>query len=509
MDSARISEIRYESRAALDLTDKEIKDCSELFGSSYGMYDKDSPIRPGEPIRMGVRQYRERYFKPGFFVVRAMDGNRLIGHAFYIRRNYEPYGTMTWVLQLVVDRQYRRRGIASTLLRSIWGFSDDFAWGLASANPCTVRTLETATFRKCNTAYIKKNIDAIRMIGRDTTFVQEDAYLINNGISQVNTEFYADNSSYSESMECEKYLGELKPGHEWLAFTFREQKINSKKYRKHFTKMMDGYETILRDAYGRMNVLEHKWAKGTDNEVEFVKNYIPQNGKVLDLGCGIGRHAITLAKEGFVVKAVDSADVLFEQAKQENSELKNLKFENADARSFKDNTKYDAVICLFDVIGSYPKMRDNRKIIKTVYDELSENGIFILSVMNMELTEKLIKEKNRGYIRSNPNVLLKLPPSKTMQQSGAIFDGKYLALDVESRLVYRKEQFDNDNGLPAEYIIRDKRYYGNEIKKLLIRNGFSIVELRYVQAGHFDVPLKPNDSKAKEICIVCKKLEKG
>ena len=125
--------------------------------------------------------------------------------------------------------------------------------------------------------------------------------------------------------------------------------------------------------------------------------------------------------------------------------------------------------------------------------------------MNMELTETIIEENNKGYIRTKPEILMNLPPSKTMQTTGAIFDGKYLAFDKEHGLVYRKEQFDNDYGLPAEYIIRDKRYYGWEIREILEKVGFEIVDLRYVQAGHFDIPLKPTDPKAKEICIVCKK----
>ena len=172
-----------------------MKACLDLFSTSYGMYDMNSPIRPDEQIRMGVKHYREKYCKDGF-----------------------------------------------------GGFPDDFAWGLASANPCTVKTLESATFRKCNTKYINKNIDAIRIIGRDTTFVRDDAYLVGNKLFQVDTAFFADNSDYSKDMECEDYLGELQPGHEWLAFTFREQKINTEKYRKHFTRMMSGYENILRDA---------------------------------------------------------------------------------------------------------------------------------------------------------------------------------------------------------------------------------------------------------------------
>ncbi len=231
--------IRYESRVAVDLSEEEIKACADLFSTSYGMYDKASPFHPGEQIRLGVNYYRKRYCKEGFFLIRAKDGNKQVGHAWYIRRRYEPYGTITWILQLVVNREYRRQGIASTLLRSIWGFSDDFAWGLASVNPCTVKTLESATFRKCDTSFIRKNIDAIRAIGKDTTFVKDDAYVIREGISQVNTAFYADNSDYAKGQGCADYLGELRKGHEWLAFTFKEQRINSEKYRKHFTKTMN------------------------------------------------------------------------------------------------------------------------------------------------------------------------------------------------------------------------------------------------------------------------------
>ena len=498
--------IRYESRKSTDLTEADIKACSDLFSTSYGMYDMNSPIRPGEQIRMGVKHYREKYCKDGFFLVRAMDGDKQVGHAWYIRRRYDPYGTMTWVLQLVVDRQYRRRGIASTLLHSIWGFSDDFAWGLASANPCTVKTLESATFRKCNTRFISKNIDAIRMIGKDTTFVRDDAYLVGNKVSQVDTAFFADNSDYSKDMECEEYLGELQPGYEWLAFTFREQKINTEKYRKHFTRMMSGYENILRDAYGRMNAAEHRWAKGTANEVEFIRKHIPKNGAILDMGCGTGRHAVALAKNGYQVTAVDNASVLFEKAKNDNKDISNLNFVSGDVRYLEEKNKYDAVICLFDVVGSYPKVNDNVKIIKSAYESLKRNGILIVSVMNMELTESLIKDKNKGVIRRKPNILGDLPPSSTMQKSGAIFDADYLALDTERSLIYRKEQFDNDNGLPAEYIIRDKRYTVREISNLVEKVGFSILDARYVQAGHFDIRLEAKDIKAKEICIVCRKI---
>ena len=316
-----------------DMSEQEIVACSDLFGSSYGKYDMESPIRPGLPIRMGIEQYRKRYCAPGVYLVRAMDNDRQVGHALYIRKVYKPYGTMTWVVQLVVDKDYRRRGIASRLLRSIWGFSDDFAWGLASANPCTVKTLESVTFRKCKWKYICENMDAIQAIGADTSFVADDSYVVGEAISQVNTQFFADNSDYIKEIDYEKELGKLRPGHEWLAFTFREQPINRRSFNTHFGRMM-----------------------------------------------------IDLANRGYTVTTFDN------------------------------------------IIG-----------------QLKSKGVFLLAVMNMNLTKSL----------------------------------------------------------PAKCILRDKRYTGEEIREIVGKAGFTVKDFRYVQAGHFDSPLESLDIKAKEICVVC------
>ena len=40
-----------------------------------------------------------------------------------------------------------------------------------------------------------------------------------------------------------------------------------------------------------------------------------KKGSVLDLGCGIGRHAVALAKKGYYVQAVDNSPALFEETK--------------------------------------------------------------------------------------------------------------------------------------------------------------------------------------------------
>ncbi len=54
--------IRYESRTAKDLSEQEVRACSELYSRSYGRYVKNSPYHPGQQIKMGIGQYKKRYY---------------------------------------------------------------------------------------------------------------------------------------------------------------------------------------------------------------------------------------------------------------------------------------------------------------------------------------------------------------------------------------------------------------------------------------------------------------
>lgn len=503
-------EIEYSTKSTADLSEQEIAECSELFSSFYGKYSAESDFKPGERVKMGPTYYVRNYCKKDFYVAMARNKGQLVGQAFYIRKRYENYGMMTWVLQLVVNKDYRKQGIASTLLRSIWGFSDDYAWGLATANPCTVKTLESATFRKCHPQVIKKNLLAVKMIGNDTTFVNPTEYYVTNTSSQVNTRFFVDNSEYEiNDTTCDKYLGKLKTGYKWLAFTFQHQDIQISKYKKHFEETVAFSEKILKEAYSRMDVATHSWTKGTPNEVEFIDTFC-NKGTLLDLGCGIGRHSIELAKLGYKVCGIDFSEKHIRYANEQfiknKREGDECRFLCADIRLYEEEKEYDNIICLYDVIGSFPEKQDNIEIVRTAYKHLKKNGIFILSVMNMELTKHIVPDERKADLKEHPEILLKLSPSQIMQKTGDIFNPEYLAIDTRTDLVYRKEQFNNDSSLSAEYVIRDKRYTMDEIEKILLKEKFEIVDKRYVCAGQFDKKLQALDMHAKEICIVARKM---
>lgn len=121
----------------------------------------------------------------------------------------------------------------------------------------------------------------------------------------------------------------------------------------------------------------------------------------------------------------------------------------------------------------------------------------------MDLTEKIVGN-NKFSISKNPKRLLDLPATSAMQNSGNVFH-KDMIINTDDGLVYRKEQFHDDKGLDAEYVIADKRYTKEEFANKLIVNGFELLEVRYVRAGAWHTRLNRDDMNAKEILFIAQR----
>ena len=119
--------------------------------------------------------------------------------------------------------------------------------------------------------------------------------------------------------------------------------------------------------------------------------------------------------------------------------------------------------------------------------------------MNMELTESIAI--NKVSLKEMPNALLKLPPSNTMAVSGNIFKPEYYLINTDDGLVYRKEQFDEDGMLSAEYVVADKRYRMSELENLISELGLCVTNKRFVQAGNWNEALNATDKRAKELLL--------
>jgi hypothetical protein len=191
----------------------------------------------------------------------------------------------------------------------------------------------------------------------------------------------------------------------------------------------------------------------------------------------------------------------------QNREQSYISFINDDARNFHLPHKVAAAICVYDVIGSFPQEDDNLKILKSIERNMIRKGKLILSVMNMDLT--YIKCNKRGNviakIKEHILKLIRLRSSNIMQNNGEIFDGAKIIIDDSTGCCYRKEQFLSNSALPIEYVIIDRRYSIEGIKKLVLKAGFIVDECYCVRAGYFNEKLDRHDEHAKEILVVAHK----
>ena len=121
-------------------------------------------------------------------------------------------------------------------------------------------------------------------------------------------------------------------------------------------------------------------------------NYLslPENGKILDLACGRGRHSIYLNSLGFDVTGVDLSENSIEYAKKYENDK--LHFEVHDM-SQPLHRQFDAIFNLFTSFGYFDKTEDNLNTIKAIRDDLNETGFGVIDFMNVnQVLENLVSE---------------------------------------------------------------------------------------------------------------------
>jgi SAM-dependent methyltransferase len=94
--------------------------------------------------------------------------------------------------------------------------------------------------------------------------------------------------------------------------------------------------------------LRYSFTKGTDQEVSFLVDALglAAGARLLDVGCGPGRHSHALADRGFEVVGVDISERFVALAREGAPPGAPVSFERADARALAFDSEFDAVISL-------------------------------------------------------------------------------------------------------------------------------------------------------------------
>ena len=234
--------------------------------------------------------------------------------------------------------------------------------------------------------------------------------------------------------------------------------------------MKQWYEKLFEN-YGEQYDKE-SFTQGTLGECDFIEkelNY-DKSLKVIDIGCGTGRHAIELTKRGYTVTGIDLSDSQLKKAREkamkENLQIEFLKH---DARNLPFENQFDVAIMLCE--GGFPLMETdemNFDILKNVTKSLKPSAKFIFTTLNglFPLFNSIDDFHETG-----------------IKEEGARY--KSDGFDLMTMRDYNVTTFMDDNGSEHKIECNERYYMPSEINWLLKSLGFNRIGIFGAKIGSY------------------------
>lgn len=140
---------------------------------------------------------------------------------------------------------------------------------------------------------------------------------------------------------------------------------------------MRHYETHLAPIYSWMlGDIEAAFARSAA-ELEELRLPPAAAAVAVDLGAGLGLHAVALANRGFNVTAIDSSEVLLDQLRARCAALPIVAI-NADLEDFQDFVQRQpaVIVCMGDTLTHLPSFAAVEKLLAAVAASLAPGGVF-------------------------------------------------------------------------------------------------------------------------------------
>lgn len=118
--------------------------------------------------------------------------------------------------------------------------------------------------------------------------------------------------------------------------------------------------------------------KYTKSEIDFIKKFLPQKGKILDIGCGSGRHSIPLHKEGYAVTCIEP---LKEFVKILNARAPEINVSQCLFKDYNSDNQFDVIISMWNAFHQLALTESEAiDVLGKMKGMLVSNGVIILSL---------------------------------------------------------------------------------------------------------------------------------
>jgi len=230
------------------------------------------------------------------------------------------------------------------------------------------------------------------------------------------------------------------------------------------------YETLFEN-YGQKYDNE-SFAQGTIGECDFIENELNFNKdlKIIDIGCGTGRHSIELSNRGYSITGIDLSESLLEKAREKAKQNGlQIDFIKHDARKLPFENHFDVAIMMCE--GGFPLMETdemNFEILVNISKSLKNKSKLIFTTLNglFPLFHSINDFHAEGKIEGN-----------------ATYNSKNF--DLMTFRDYNITKVEDDNGVEKELECNERYYVPSEITWLLKTLGFAKIEIYGAKLGAF------------------------
>ena len=145
------------------------------------------------------------------------------------------------------------------------------------------------------------------------------------------------------------------------------------------------------------------WGIHEKRAMDFVK------GRVLDIGCGAGRHSLYLQKKGFDVLGIDSSPLAIKVCKLKG--LKKAKVMSIEEAKFKRNS-FDTIIMMGNNFGLFGSFKKARRLLKRLHKMTSKDALIIAETRDPYKTDNpahlAYQESNRKRGRMSGQLRIRI-----------------------------------------------------------------------------------------------------
>ena len=234
--------------------------------------------------------------------------------------------------------------------------------------------------------------------------------------------------------------------------------------------MPQWYETLFKN-YAKKYDTE-SFTKGTIGECDFIEKEInfDKTKKILDIGCGTGRHSIELCSRGYSISGIDLSESQINHAREKAAKLRlDIQFQVNDARPSHFDNEFDVAIMLCE--GGFSLMETdemNFAILQHATNALKDNGILIFTTLNGLFP---LFHSVKDFLKNNS------------EKGNAQYDKH--SFDLMTFRDYSATTFEDDDGNVTELACNERYYVPSEITWLLKTLNYQQIDIYRATLGAF------------------------